>query len=557
MRRPSRRTRSGAAKSEIDRRRLAPGGLNPADGKVSRPAGRKAGASSARLVREIAAELEWLELLPFSDAKAAFAPAAALERRAREAGAEDLEKRAQLVQGDILGRIGKHTASGQLVREINQWAVEHSHQYLQSRSHRMLAMFFDSIGDAPSAWQHALRSVELMEDTMSDSMRAEHLFGLGIALQRTGAFDDARGRYESALRLAERAGYVALRLKILNNVAWLEDDAGDAKHAMEIALKIRTFAAEYGMVLDAACLDTIAHAQLVLGKWPEAEATLEPILNDPNLAARESEGLAEALNTAATAQRLQGKLESAQATLDKCLKLCEERGLGLTRVEALEEQATLFASRGLFEKAYEQHIAFHDAHVALRAAEREANSRTLQAVFETEEARYEGERFREMALRDALTGLRNRRYVDNELPVLISDVIIDGGGLAVGLLDIDHFKLVNDNYSHAIGDQVLCKLAEILTESTADGGLSARMGGEEFLVVHKEADTAGRFEKLRHRVESYPWERVAPGLAVTVSIGAARLRPGRRTQAALLGQADRYLYAAKNTGRNRVVVDPE
>jgi diguanylate cyclase (GGDEF)-like protein len=162
-----------------------------------------------------------------------------------------------------------------------------------------------------------------------------------------------------------------------------------------------------------------------------------------------------------------------------------------------------------------------------------------------------------MALRDALTGLRNRRYVDNELPVLISDVIIDGGGLALGLLDIDHFKLVNDNYSHAIGDQVLCKLAEILTQSTADGGLSARMGGEEFLVVHKDADVAGRFEKLRHRVETYPWEKVAAGLAVTVSIGAARLRPGRRTQAALLGQADRYLYAAKNTGRNRVVVDPE
>ena len=506
------------------------------------------------MIREIEAELEWLELLPFSDAKAAFAPAAALERRAREAGAEALEKRAQLVQGDVLGR--RQHRRGQLVREINQWAIEHKHQYLQSRSHRMLAMFFDSIGDAPSAWQHALRAVELMDDTMSDSMRAEHLFGLGLALQRTGAFDDARTRYQSALRLAERASYVALRLKILNNIAWLEDDAGDAEHAMETADKIRSFAAEFGMVLDAACLDTIAHAQLVLGKWSEAEETLQPILNDPNLASRESEGLAEALNTAATAQRLQGKLDSAQATLDKCLWLCEERHLGLTKVEALEEQATLFASRGLFEKAYQQHMAFHDAHVALRAAEREANSRTLQAVFETEEARYEGERFREMALRDALTGLRNRRYVDSELPVLISDAIIDGGALAVGLLDIDNFKLVNDRYSHAVGDQVLCKLAEILTAATSDGGLSARMGGEEFLVVYKEADGAGRYERLRHLVESYPWGGVAPGLAVTISIGAARLRPGRRTQAALLGQADRYLYAAKNTGRNRVVVDP-
>jgi diguanylate cyclase (GGDEF)-like protein len=556
MRRPSRRIGSGAAKPETGRPRIPPASLTSGDGKLPRRAGLKANVSTSRLVREIASELDWLELVPFSDAKAAFAPAAVLERRAREAGAEDLEKRAQLVQGDVLGRIGKHTASGQLIREINQWAVEHDNQYLQARSHRMLAMFFDSIGDAPSAWQHALRSVELMGDTMSDAMRAEHLFGLGIALQRTDAFDDARSRYQSALRLAERTNYMALRLKILNNIAWLEDDAGDADHAMEIALKIRSFAAEHGMVLDAACLDTIAHAQLRLGEYAEAEETLQPILNDPNLEARESEGLAEALNTAATAQRLQGKLESAQATLDKCLRLCEERGFGLTKVEALEEQATLFASRGLFEKAYHQHIAFHEAQVALRAAEREANSRTLQAVFETEEARYEGERFREMALRDSLTGLRNRRYVDNELPVLISDVIIEGGELAVGLVDIDKFKLVNDNYSHAIGDQVLRKLAEILTAATKDSGLAARMGGEEFLVVCTEDDAGARFEELRKRVESYAWGEVATGLAVTISIGAARLRPSRRTQAALLGQADRYLYAAKNTGRNRVVVDP-
>ena len=557
MRPTSRRTPSGAATTESRRSRVPTASPTVGDGKVPRKPRRKAGASNIRLVRELAAELDALELLPFSDAKGAFAPAVALERRARQVGAEDLEKRAQLIQADVFGRIGKHTASGQLIREINQWAVEHKHQYLQARSHRLLAMFFDSLGDAPSAWQHALRAVELIDESMSDGMRAEHLFGLGMALQRTGAFDDARSRYRSALRLAERTNGVALRLKILNNIAWLEDDAGDAVRAIENAQRMGSFAAEHGVVMDAACLDTIAHAQLVLGKYAEAEQTLRPILDDPNLDSRPSEGLAEALNTAATAQRLQGKLERAQATLDQCLRLCEDRGLGLTRLEALEEQATLFGSQGLFERAYQQHIAFHEADVALRAAEREANSRTLHAVFETEEARYEGERFREMALRDALTGLRNRRYVDNELPAIVSDAIANGGSLVVGLLDVDQFKLVNDNYSHATGDLVLCKLAEILTAATARSGLTARMGGEEFLMVCTGADAAERFEELRRRVESYPWSRIAPALSVTISIGATRVRPGRLTQAALLGQADRYLYAAKSAGRNRMVLDPE
>ena len=509
------------------------------------------------LAEELSTELDELELVPFSDAKAAFGPAVALERKARELGLDGLERRAQLIQADVLGRIGKHTASGQLIREINEWAAEQKHQQLLARSHRLLSMFFDSIGDHPSAWQHALRSVELLDDGASDRLRAEHLFGLGMALQRTGALEEARTRYQSALRLAEGAEDAPLRLKILNNLAWLEDDAGDANRSLEIADRMLAFAHGHGIELDAACLDTIAHAQLLLGRYADAERTLRPILDDDHLDFRESEGLAEALRTAAEAQRMQGLVDQAQETLGRCLRLCEDRGLGLNRLEAMEEQAKLYAARGDFEKAYQQHIAFHDADVTLRAAAREANSRTLQAVFETEEARYEGERFRELALRDALTGLRNRRYVDNELPIWVTQAINENKPLAVALIDVDHFKRVNDGHSHAVGDLVLSRLAGLLTDAVAKSGLTARMGGEEFLVVLTAENALDQYEALRERVESYPWSKVAPALAVTISIGATRLRPGRMTQAALLGQADRHLYAAKTAGRNRVVFDPD
>jgi len=505
----------------------------------------------------VAAELDALELLPFSDPKAAFGPAVELEGRARELGAEVLQKRAQLIQADVLCRIGKHTAGGQLIREINTWAAQHQERYLLARSHRMLAMFFDVLGDVPSSWQHALRSVELMDETMSHRVRAEHLFGLGMALHRAGTFEHARSRYESALRLAKGANDVSMQLKVLNNLAWLEDDAGNAHLALEIGGRMRDFADLHHITLDAGCLDTIAHAQFMLGQYAEAEATLRPILDDDHLEARETEGLAEALRTAVGAQRRQGKLAEAKATLERCLRVCEERGLGQRRVEAMEEQAMLFAAQGDFERAYHQHIAFHAAEMALRAQEREANSRTLQSVFETEEARDEGERFREMALRDALTGLHNRRYVDAQLPALLSKTPLEGGSVAVGLIDIDHFKNVNDSFSHAIGDQVLVKLAEILLTAAGDSGLAARLGGEEFLVVLTGEDAAERFENLRRHVETHDWSRVAPGLALTISIGATRLRPGRTTQAALLGEADRHLYAAKSAGRNKVVVDPE
>jgi diguanylate cyclase (GGDEF)-like protein len=518
------------------------------------------GAASANQPRldRLAAELDLLEMVPFVDADAAFAPALALERRARALGAEDLQWRAQLIQADVLGRKGKHTASGQLIREINDWAEEHGHKHVLARSHRLLAMFFDSMGDMPSAWTHAVRAVELVDDSMSERLRADHLFGLGVALVRTGAYDAARDRYRAALQLAEGLDDVRLRLKLLNNLAWLEEEAGDAHRSMEIARRMMAFAAKHHMALDAACLDTIAHAQLLLGEYEDAEATLRPILDDPDLGSRDSEGVAEALRTAASAQRLQGRAGSAQATLDRCVRFCEERGIGLIRVEALQEQAQLYAEQGMFERAYQQYIEYHEAEGALRAAEREANARTLQAVFETTEARREGERFRELALRDALTGLRNRRFVENDLSARLARAVEEGESFSVALVDLDHFKLVNDRHSHAVGDQVLCRVADVLAAATAESGWTARMGGEEFLLAFPGVamkDAAARCEEVRQAVESFPWAGLGPGLAVTVSIGVTGLHPGRTSQASLLGQADRNLYAAKYSGRNRVASD--
>jgi two-component system, cell cycle response regulator len=511
-----------------------------------------------RRQERLGAELDLLEMVPFSDPGAAYAPAMVLERRARALGDDGALRRAQLIQADVLCREGKHTASGQVIREINEWATERGHRHLMARSHRLLSVFFDFIGDVPSAWEHAMPAVELLDDTMSERMRADHLFGLGQVLVRTGAWDAARERYRAALQLADGLDDVPLRVKILNNLAWLEDDAGDTHQSMEIAKRMQAFAEQHHVTLDAACLDTIANAQLKLGLHAEAEATLRPILDDEHLDTRPIEGLGEALNTAAGAQRLQGHMADAAATLDRCIELCSARGIAAIRVEALEERARLFAAQGQFKRAYEQFIEFHEEDTALRAAQREANARTLQAVFETTEARREGERFRQLSLRDALTGLRNRRHVDTELPVLLARSREDASALAVGLVDLDHFKEVNDRFSHPIGDKVLVRISGILAAATAESGWAARMGGEEFLLVFpglSTADALHRCEEARQAIESVHWDGAMAGEVVTASIGFTMLKSGRTSQAALLGQADRNLYAAKHQGRNRVVSD--
>jgi diguanylate cyclase (GGDEF)-like protein len=392
---------------------------------------------------------------------------------------------------------------------------------------------------------------------MPERMRADHLFGLGQVLVRTGAWDAARERYRAALQLADGLDDVPLRVKILNNLAWLEDDAGDTHQSMEIAKRMQAFAERHNVTLDAACLDTIANAQLKLGLYAEAEATLRPILDDPHLDMRPIEGLGEALNTASSAQRLQGHMADAGATLDRCIQLCARRGMVAIRVESLEERACLYAAQGLFERAYDQHIEFHAEDAALRAAQREANARTLQAVFETTEARREGERFRQLSLRDALTGLRNRRHVDTELPILLARSREDGSPLSIGLVDLDHFKLVNDTGGHAAGDQVLREVARVLRSVVRTGDDVVRFGGEEFLVLLHESGPEGALrvaEKIRAALSN--GKAVVNGTRVTASIGVAVFPLHGSTLDDVIRVADLAMYEAKAAGRDRAVPAP-
>jgi diguanylate cyclase (GGDEF)-like protein len=177
-------------------------------------------------------------------------------------------------------------------------------------------------------------------------------------------------------------------------------------------------------------------------------------------------------------------------------------------------------------------------------------------MFETTEARQEAERFREQARRDPLTGLRNRRFLDEELPELIAA----GGPLTVAIVDLDHFKRVNDQLSHDVGDQVLVQVAKLLeTELAAvsPDGFVARMGGEEFLLVlpgTEVADATAHLDGVRRAIRCFDWAELTRGVPVTVSIGMAGLQDlPTPTQASLLSTADRHLYVAKHAGRDRVV----
>ncbi|SDI29461.1 diguanylate cyclase domain-containing protein [Propionivibrio dicarboxylicus] len=157
----------------------------------------------------------------------------------------------------------------------------------------------------------------------------------------------------------------------------------------------------------------------------------------------------------------------------------------------------------------------------------------------------------DMAMRDRLTSLYNRYYINEHTQSLIKAAHASGRPLCLAVLDIDHFKRINDAHGHAMGDMVLVAVASALTESLDENAVAARIGGEEFMLVLKDCDTFAatrQGEKLLEMLE----ELSPSGLRVTASLGIAQCRPGDSYDS-LLNRADLAMYEAKRNGRNCVI----
>jgi diguanylate cyclase (GGDEF)-like protein len=219
------------------------------------------------------------------------------------------------------------------------------------------------------------------------------------------------------------------------------------------------------------------------------------------------------------------------------------------------------------------HEALGDPHAALVALKQ---ARALEAALTDEAARNAIERreltlsmrrlsdeWERLAKEDTLTALPNRRALEQWMLAALSRVTPEQP-ITLLMIDVDHFKQVNDKFGHAVGDRVLRVIADVLRENCRYADLPARYGGEEFILALPQTELAiGKVvaQRLNIAVAEYEWKRIQPGLRVTISIGVATTRdmtidalkeiPGAMN--ALLEAADRKLYEAKNRGRNRVV----
>jgi len=338
---------------------------------------------------------------------------------------------------------------------------------------------------------------------------------------------------DPAIGLAHAAMESLLRHKISplpeNYLLWFRFHEG-ADAGLRAAMQERLDAAG---TLDASELRAL-HARFCAAEAPLAAGSA-PLLAIGQV----SRQLEAALNDAAVmlgtahddAARYGTRLEGLSGTLEAALPSLDD---ALRRILA-DTQALCRSSRCLATR------------LAERAREAEALRGALQEA-------------RRAALTDPLTGLPNRRAFEERLDETLARAGAGRWSFCLLLLDLDHFKSVNDRHGHLAGDAVLRRLAELLRAWARPHDWLARLGGEEFaalLPATPMEEALAHAEALRRAVagEVFPLGQEGPGLTVTLSAGIAQHRQGEAGEA-LLGRADAALYAAKRQGRDRVVTDP-
>ncbi|WP_424952992.1 tetratricopeptide repeat-containing diguanylate cyclase [Deinococcus sp.] len=259
----------------------------------------------------------------------------------------------------------------------------------------------------------------------------------------------------------------------------------------------------------------------------------------------------------------EGAVARAVALADAATVQLEQHGVRGDLIQAHGLLARTLAAVGAYPQAY-RHL---ERHHLLERAERTAQfeSRVHLPLMRLEMRRHlethaslqeRSETLAQQALQDSLTGLGNRRALDATLPGWYAAARASGEAMSVVMIDIDHFKRLNDAYSHVVGDRVLQDLARRLLAVTRDTDLIARYGGEEFVVILRQCDLEAAlvwYRRVRADLDP-PWDGLPAGVGVTLSVGiCADLGLGGAE--AMLRDADGSLYTAKQRGRDQVCPD--
>ncbi len=420
-------------------------------------------------------------------------------------------------------------------------------------------------GRALEMYEAALRGFRDSGDLRWQAKVISNIGNIEIQLGNPGA---ALELFDQALELRREAGDTegagfdlnnaafghiqrALQLRAAGDATSCQLECDDALKLLDRAIAV---ARQYGYKrLEAICLETMGEAYLAMARPEVALAMSDQFIA---LARESSDKWIEAYGFACVGEiRHQlGQHEQAVPLLERALASFEVLGARDEVGRVLRILSQAHEANGDVGEALACLRRSAAIDQALKSEETERRARAIAARRRLEHASEGPEHLRRHAMEDALTGLANRHQFDERLATLMRDARAHGTVVTVALADVDHFKGINDRFSHAVGDEVLRCVGEVLRAHCRLGDVAGRYGGEEFVLVFRGLDMAAAVEaceRVRRSVEAWDWHSIHPQLRVTLSFGLATSSSFEQADG-LLDAADHWLYEAKRHGRNQV-----
>ncbi len=464
-------------------------------------------------------------------------------------------------RGYLLGLQGEYAAGLSDLRE-----AQSRYERIGMPDHALttlngIAILYNRMGDYAQARHIYDQALRALRKAGLKREEAVTLYNLGRAHENLEEWQQAQQAFEASLAISRRIGYGRGEAHALRGLATVATSSGRPLQALDIlvqaeSLQRRTPDAR----LRAQILLTRGIALHQLGRLAESQVALEEAVD----IFRQADAVAE--------------LAAAHAAL---ASVHADAGNWRQAYEYYREYKTI--SDTLFSRQLDQRFATLKVEFDTAAKEREnalllrENAATEKALAEQRRAgrlqlavialtailalllaslairqRRASLRLRALAMTDELTGVPNRRNVLGQLERLLAR---EPTPLAILIIDIDHFKSINDLYGHGVGDEVLKTVATVLRSAVREPACVGRLGGEEFVIVLPDTgleDALRVAERIRHEVTSIDTGGWFADRQVTVSIGATVGEPGETRSKRLLERADAALYAAKHAGRNCV-----
>ena len=467
-------------------------------------------------------------------------------------------------------------------------AQERQDALIEATALNRIGQMYDVINDYPKALEALLQALPLhrKQGNLRGEADAQEL--LGVVLDNNGEQARALEHFQEAVRLVLQTDDRKFSAICLKN---LGESLADAKRFDEALEQVQR---SWEMCQDPASDNEIGEAHLSFGRiyrlqgqdqkalthFELALSLLEPISSSERLINIRLDLAQAHLSSGMIGQRtlelLERGLNESIAGETKCFEVYAHELMGEyfersgnliralehhKRLRTLEKEISDAKISGRFQNLSVQYgleQAQERAHQERqqREALELANLENLRLLHELQE---KSNQLEQLAMRDGLTGLFNRRYIEAHLDREFARADRLEQSLCVAVIDIDHFKTINDRFSHAVGDEVLRRMAEIFVTHIRSSDQIARFGGEEFVLVLPDTPlelAAKVCERLRAAIEGFAWTSIHSALRVTASVGLSN-NAGTQQPKGMLHRADLYLYEAKHMGRNRVVAQTE